>query len=164
MVLQGSTPGVQHPEEAGQIGADVLWIEGESFDGVRGRLEQSRVTDSLVLPYERAQRFWDGKGDQEMMARELALKLFFKPLLGFTVLAGGAVAITTGAKELWRFGAALALVERHPASFCTTGHDGIDDFAVSLGHFGGVVLKVVGAKGGKDFMDGGHDRVPPSRG
>ena len=44
MVLQGSSPGVQNTEEAWEIGTDVLSIEGEFFDGLRGRLEQSRVT------------------------------------------------------------------------------------------------------------------------
>ena len=44
MVLQGSSPGVQDTEEAGEIGPDVLLIEGEFFDGIRGRLEQSGVS------------------------------------------------------------------------------------------------------------------------
>jgi hypothetical protein len=163
MILQGSSPGVQDAEEAGEIGADVLWIEGEFFDRIRRRLEQSGVTDTLVLPHQDAQRFWDRKRDQEMMTRELALDLFFEPLLGFIVLAGGAMAIATGAIELRKLGAAIALVERYAASFGTAGHDGIDDFAVRRGHLGGVTLEVLGAEGGKDFMDGGHDRVPPSR-
>src|SRR3970282_3033703 len=98
-----------------------------------------------------------------MCAGVLALVFFFEPLLGLVVLAGGEMAIPAGAKERLRLGAALALVERHPASLRTTGHDGIDDFAVSFGHLGGVALKVLGAERGKDFMDGGHDRVPPSR-
>ena len=98
------------------------------------------------------------------MAWELALDLFFEPPLGLVVLAGGAMAIATGAKELKGLGAAVTLVERDPAGLSTTGHDGIDDFAVSLGHLGGVTLEVLGAKGGEDFTDGGrHDRVPPSR-
>jgi hypothetical protein len=32
---------------------------------------------------------------------------------------------------------------------------------MSLGHRVGVALEVLGAEGGKDFTDGGHDRVPP---
>jgi hypothetical protein len=35
---------------------------------------------------------------------------------------------------------------------------------VSLGHRRGVTLEDLGSEGCKDFMDGGHDRVPPSRG
>ena len=155
---------MQDAEEAGEIGADVLLIEGEFFDGIGGRLEQSAVTGALVLPHEGAQLLWDGKGDQEVMTRELALELFFEPLLGFVVLASGAVAITAGAKELLRLSAALTLVECGTARLRTTGDDGIDDFLVSLGHRGGVTLEILGCEGSKDFMDGGHDRVPPSRG
>ena len=120
MVLQGSSPGVEHAEEAREIGADVLLIEGEFFDGIRGRLEQSGVTDALVLAHERAQLFGDGKGDEEVVTRQLALDLFFEPLLGLIVLAGGTVAIAAGAKELARLSAAFALVERHPAGLGTT--------------------------------------------
>ena len=163
MILQGSPPGVQNAEEAGQTGADVLWIEGEFFDRISGCLEQSGVTDALVLPHQDTQRLWDRKGDQEMVTWELALDLFFEPLLGFVVLAGGAMAIAAGAIELRKLGAAIALVKRDAASFGTTRHDGIDDFAVRRGHLGGVTLEVLGSEGGKDFMDGGHDRVPPSR-
>jgi hypothetical protein len=32
---------------------------------------------------------------------------------------------------------------------------------MSLGHRVGVVLEILGGEGGKDFTDGGHDRVPP---
>ena len=54
MILKGSSPGVQDAEEAGEVATDVLLIEGEFFDGLRGRLEQSGVTDALVLAHERA--------------------------------------------------------------------------------------------------------------
>ena len=74
------------------------------------------------------------------------------------------MAIAAGAKELARLSAALTLVQRDTASLRTTCREGIDDFAVSLGHRGGVTLEILGTKSGKDFMDGGHDRVPPSRG
>jgi hypothetical protein len=141
----------------------VLWICGEFFDRIGGSFEQSGITDTLVLPDERAQLFWDGEGNEEVMTWELALELFLEPPLSFVVLAGGAMAIAAGAKELARLGATLALVERDAASFRTTGRDGIDDFAMSLGHLGGVTLKVLGCEGSKDFMNGGHDRVPPSR-
>ncbi len=48
MILQGSSPGVQDAEEAGEIGADMLSIEGEFFDGIGGSLEQSGVSQALV--------------------------------------------------------------------------------------------------------------------
>jgi hypothetical protein len=154
---------VQNTEEAGNIGTDVILIEGQFFDGVRGSLEQSGVSQALVLPHEVAQRFWDRKGNQEMVAGELAPDLFLQPLLSFMVLASWAMAIATRAIELVGLGASFALVERNTAGLGTTGHDGIDDFAVSLGHRRGVALAVLGSEGCKDFMDGGHGRVPPSR-
>ena len=163
MIVQGSSPGVQDAEEAGEIGPDVLLIEGEFFDGVGGSLEQSGVSQALVLAHERTQLFWDGKRDEEVVTRQLALDLFFEPQLGLVVLAGGTMAIAAGAKELAQLGAAFTLVEGNPAGLRTTSHDGIDDFAVTLGHLGGVTLEVLGSEGCEDFMDGGHNRVPPLR-
>jgi len=155
---------VQNTEEAGEIAADVFSIEGEFFDCIRGGLEQSGVSDALVLSHERAQRFWDGEGDEEVMARKLALDVSLESVLSFTVLTGGTVAIAAGNKELLWLSAAFTLVERDAASRGSTGHDGIDDFAMSFGHRGSVTLEVFGSEGSKDFTDGGHDRVPPSHG
>lgn len=163
MILQGSSPGVQNTEEAWNIGTDVILIEGQFFDGVRGSLEQGGVSHALVLSHEGAQRFWDRKRNKEMVAGELAPDLFLQPLLSFMVLASWAMAIAAGAIELVGLGAGFALVERNTAGFGTTGHDGIDDFAVRLGHSRGVALEVLGAEGCKDFMDGGHGPVPPLR-
>jgi hypothetical protein len=140
-----------------------MLIEGESFHGIGRGFEQSGVSGALVLPHEGAQLFGNGKGDQEVMTRELALDLSFKPLLRFVVLAGGTVAIAAGDKELLRLGTAIASVKSDPAGLGTTGHDGVDDFAVSHRHRRGIALEILGTEGGKDFTNGGHDRVPPSR-
>lgn len=128
MILQGSSPGVKHTEEARQICADVVLIEGEFFDGLRGCLEQSGVSQALVLSHEVAQFFWDRKRNEEMVAGELALELFFKPLLSLMVLASRAVAIATRAIELVGLGAGFALVKCNAAGFGATGHHRIDDF------------------------------------
>jgi hypothetical protein len=95
------------------------------------------------------------------MAWELALDLGLEPLLGFVVLAGGTVAIATGNEELLRLSTALALIERNPAGLGATSDHSVDDFTMSLGHRVGVVLEILGGEGGKDFTNGGHDRVPP---
>ena len=164
MVLKSSSPGVEHAEEAWEIGTDVFGISDELVDRRRGRLKQSRVPEALVLANEGTQLFGDCKGDQEMMPWQLALDLSLEPLLRFTVLAGGTVTIAAGGKELLRLRTALALIERNPAGLGTTSDDSIEDFAMSAGHDRSIALKILGAEGGKDFTDGGHDRVPPSRG
>ena len=82
MVLQGSSPGVQDTEETREIPTDVLLIEGELLDRVRGRLEQSRVTDALVLAHKRTQLFGNGKGDEEVVSRELAREFVFRATVG----------------------------------------------------------------------------------
>jgi hypothetical protein len=110
------------------------------------------------------QLFGDSKGDQEMMPWQLALDLSLEPLLRFTVLAGGTVTIAAGGKERLRLSTALALIERNPTGLGTTSDDSIEDFAMSAGLDRSIALKILGAEGGKDFTDGGHDRVPPSRG
>lgn len=117
-----------------------------------------------MLADERAQLFWDSKGDQEVMTWELAFDPSLEPLLGFVVLAGGAVAISAGDKELLGLSTTLALIQSDTTGLGATGDDGIDDFAMGLGHRVGVALKILGAEGGEDFTDGGHDRVPPSHG
>ena len=66
MVLQRASPSVEHAEEAWEIGTDVLLIKGEFFDRIGRSLEQSRVTDALVLTHEESQLLWDGEGDQEV--------------------------------------------------------------------------------------------------
>ena len=79
------------------------------------------------------------------------------------MLTGGAVAIAAGAQELLGFSTTLALVQSDAASLGATSDNGIDDFAMNAGHRVGVMLKIFGAEGRKDFTNGGHDRVPPSR-
>ena len=113
MILQGSSPGVQDAEEAGNIGTDVILIEGQFFDGVRGSLEQSGVSQALVLSDEVAQRFWDRKRNEEMVAGELAVDLFLQPLLSFMGLASWAMAMylcrTLGGHRLTEIGKVLGL-------------------------------------------------------
>ena len=98
-----------------------------------------------------------------MVTGELALDLFFEPLASFMVLASGTVAIATGAIELVGLSAFFALVEGQAAGFSAAADDGIDGFEVCFRHQVGVALEVFRAEGAKDFIDGGHGRIPPSR-
>jgi hypothetical protein len=44
VILQGTSPGVEDAEESWEITADVVFVEGEFFDGLGGGLEQGRVS------------------------------------------------------------------------------------------------------------------------
>ena len=112
VILQGSSPSVKDAEETRQVGADVMWIGGEFFNRFRGGLKQCRVSGALVFADEGTQLFWDRKSNEKMVRGELALELFLKPLSGFVLLTGRAVAITAGAIELVGLAALLALVKR----------------------------------------------------
>ena len=72
MILQGSTPGVKNTEETGEIAADVLWIVGKFFDRIRGGLEQSGVSGTLVFAHKGAQVLWHREREKEMVSWELA--------------------------------------------------------------------------------------------
>jgi hypothetical protein len=93
----------------------------------------------------------------------LALKVIFKPLTGFMVLARRAMAIATGAINLMGIAAGFALVQRQATGFGTAVDDGIEGFEMGFRHPVGVAFQVLGAEGAKDLIDAGHDPVPPSR-
>ncbi len=75
VILQGTSPCVEDAKEAREITADVVFVEGEFFDGLGGCLEEARVSHPLVFANEATQIFRDGKGEEEMMTGELALDL-----------------------------------------------------------------------------------------
>jgi len=54
VILEGSSPGVEDAEESWEITADVVFVEGEFFDGLGGGLEQGRVSHPLVFANEAA--------------------------------------------------------------------------------------------------------------
>jgi len=130
VIFEGSSPGVEDAKESWEITADVVFVEGEFFDGLGGCLEQGRVSHPLVFANEAAQIFRDGKGKQEMMTGELAFDLFFQPLAGFMVLTRRAMAISTGAIDPMELATLFTLVKGNATDLGATGGDGIDDFAV----------------------------------
>jgi len=130
VILEGSSPGVKDSEESREVSADVVLIQGKFLHGFRGCLEQGRVSYPLVFTNEAAQSLRDGKGEQEMVTRELVLQLLFEPLPALMVLTGGAMAISTGAIDPMELAALLALIEGDTTGFGATIDDGIDDFAV----------------------------------
>jgi hypothetical protein len=159
--LEGATPGVEDAKEAGEITADVVFVEGEFFDGLRGGLEQGRVSHLLVFSDEAAQAFRDSKREHEMMTWELAFEMFVQPLPALLVLTCGTMAISTGAMDAMNLSARLALIEGDPTGLGATGDDGIDDLSVCMGHELGIALQVLWAESSKDLIDGGHGLGPP---
>jgi hypothetical protein len=162
VILEGSSPGVEDAEESREITADVVFVEGEFFDGLGGGLEQGRVSHPLVFANEATQIFRDGKGEQEMMTGELAFDLFFQPLAGFMVLTRRAMAISTGAIDPMELATLFTLVEGNAVELGATANDGINDFAVYRRHDVGVAFEVLGGEGSEDLIDCGHGLGPPS--
>src|SRR3989304_4192646 len=161
MVLQGTSPGVQHSKEARQISPEVMWIGGKFFHGVRRGLKQGRVSHALVFANKGAQALWHREGEKEMVGGELAVDLFFQPLSSLTLLASRAMAIATRAIEFMGPGAGFTLVAGPAAGFGAAGNQRIDGFAVGFRHAVGVAFEVLRGEGAKDLIDGGHGPVPP---
>jgi len=93
MVGQLPPPGVQHPEETGQIPADVFFIGCQFLDGLRGGLEQGRIAWALMAADESAELLGHGEGDHEVMPVKLPIHLLCQPLPALMMLAGGAVPV-----------------------------------------------------------------------
>jgi len=162
VIVEGSSPGVKDTEESWEITADIVFIEGEFFDGLRGSFKQGRIGDLLVLTDEAAQTLRDGKGEQEMVTGELPFHLFFKPLPALLVLAGGTMTVSAGAIESVELATFFALIDSHPIGLGAAGDDGIDDFTVDRRHGLGIAFEVLGTKGSEDLIDGCHGLAPPS--
>ena len=54
VILQGTSPGVEDAKESREITTDVVFVEGEFFDGLGGCLEEGRVSHPLVFANEAA--------------------------------------------------------------------------------------------------------------
>jgi hypothetical protein len=162
VIFQGTTPGVEDTKEAREVASDMAFIEGEFFDGLGGGPEKGRISMALVFPDEASQFVRDGKGEEEVVSRELAVDLFFPPQLGLLLLTGGAMAVSTGAIDLVEAATLLALVDGDAGERGATGDHGIDDFAVCVRHERAIAARVLGAEGPHYLIDGGHGAVPPS--
>ncbi len=152
---------MEDAKESREITADVVFVEGEFFDGLGGGFEQGRISHPLICADEAAQVFRDGKGEQEMMTGELAFYLFLQPLTGFMVLTRRAMTISTGAIDPMELATLFALVEGNAADLGATGDDGIDYFTVYVRHCLGIAFQVLGAEGSEDLIDCGHGLGPP---
>jgi hypothetical protein len=78
------------------------------------------------------------------------------------ILTSGAMAIAARAINQMGLAAFFTLVEDQTAGFGTTADDGPDDLAVYFRYSLIIALQVLGTKGSKDLIDGGHGLSPPS--
>jgi hypothetical protein len=128
------SPGVEDPEEAGEVPADVSCLAGEFLDGLRGGLEEGAIARPLVAAHERPQGLGHGEGDQEMVPGQGAGEPLFQPRAALLVLALGAVPVPAGTEDPVHFPALAARIARHPTGVGPAGHEGVEGFAVRLGN------------------------------
>jgi len=156
MILELTAPGLEHAEEACQIGADKAVVFGQQLQGLGGGLKQGVVGGFCVGADEVPQLLRHGKSDQEIVCGEASGHLLGEPLLGFMVLAVGAVPIAAGALDEMALVAGSAEVEGKAELTASAVGDGLDDFSVFVGDALAVALEVLGCELREDLFDGAH--------
>jgi hypothetical protein len=157
MKLEGASPSVKDAKEPRKICADELFIGDQFFNRFGGSVKQGGVGSSLILTDEAAQAFRDSKSEHEMVSWESAFELFVQPLPALVVLTGGAMAISTGAKDPMDFATLFALIQgtlfpvrQAMMASMTSGVPAEME-----------CIPVLGAEGSKDLIDWGHGPGPP---
>jgi hypothetical protein len=92
----------------------------------------------------------------------LFVEVVLKPLLGFVLLALGAVAVATGMIDAMGLPTVLAVIEAGAVMAALAVLDGAEDLAVGEGQLR-VALHVCWSKGGAALTQGGHGRSPCMR-
>ena len=162
VILQLPPPGVQDTGEPREVCPDEPLVCGEPFEGERRGVEHGVVREALMRADEGSQRLRDREGEEEVRPGQLLLEVVFKPLLGFVLLALGAVAVTAGMMDAVVSPTGLALIEAMTIVPALALLDGADDLAVCDGQMR-VALQVFWGKGGEDSAQGGHGRSPCMR-
>jgi hypothetical protein len=94
--------------------------------------------------------------------RELFVEVGLKPLLGFLLLALGAVAVATSMIDAVVSRTVWALIEARARGAAAAVLDGADHLTVCGGEVRRA-LQVFGRKGGEDIPQGGHGSRPCMR-
>ena len=132
--MQLSPPGVQDPEEAGQIAADVFGIVSQFFYGARRRSEQCCVTYSLMAANKAPDLLRHGESDHKVMSGQLSFYLFVQPLPGFMVLAVWAVPVAARTIDDMVLAACFTGVDGCAVIIRSTVDDCVNDLSVFAGH------------------------------
>ena len=125
VVLEGTTPGMKDAKEAGKIAPDMFFIRDELLYGLRGGLEEGRISRALMTTNEPTETFGHRERDHEMMPGKLAIHLSFKPLTCLNVLTGWAVAIAEVSVDDVEVSTVLTFVIRNPCLPGAAGDHGI---------------------------------------
>jgi hypothetical protein len=157
MVRELTPPGMQDPEEPGQVPAEVARVPGEGLDGVRGGGEEGALRGALAAAQEGAQGFGHGEGEEEMVPGEGAGEPPGQPL----VLALRAVAVPVGAERPVRFPALGARIADHPTGVGPTGHESLEDFPMGRRYPVAIGGEVRGAERPEELTELAHDRALP---
>ena len=88
----------------------------------------------MVGADEAAELLGDGEGDHEVVHGQNLFELLFKPFVGFTFLADGAVAVAAGAVDPMQVAAFFAVVCVLPIASGAACADGAEDFFMIRGH------------------------------
>jgi hypothetical protein len=154
-------PGVQDPEEAGEVPADVSCIAGEGLHGFRGRSEERGIRGPLVAAHEGAQGLGHGEGEEEVVAGEGPPEPFVEPGSGPVVLTLRAVAIPAGTEVPVHFPTFAARISRHATRVGPAGHEGLEGVPVRLGNAVPMGGEILGAEGPEELTELSHGRALP---
>jgi len=152
VVLEGTTPGMKDAKEAGKIAPDMFFIRDELLYGLRGGLEEGRISRALMTTNEPTETFGHRERDHEMMPGKLAIHLSFKPLTCLNVLTGWAVAIAEVSVDDVEVSTVLTFVIRNPCLPGAAGDHGIERFSVLPGYLGTEVFDVFRTEGLEDLI------------
>ena len=111
MILELPAPGMENAGKAREVRTDKARVFGETFDGLRGCLEQGRIGRALMRADKGSEGFGDGEGEEKVRPGQLFVELLVKPVLRFMMLTLGAVAIAAGVVDAVLPATALAVIE-----------------------------------------------------
>ena len=160
VILQLPAPGVQHPEEAGQLAADEARVGGEFADRSGGGFEQPLIAQALMRAQERAQGLGHGEGEHEVMPGHLAPLLALQPGLRLGVLATWTVSVAAAAGHHMGLAAGLAVIQRAAGRRGATALDGANHLVVVSRHRFGKAREVVRAVITEQLLERAHSQIP----
>jgi hypothetical protein len=130
VVLQLPAPGMQDAGEPWQGGADEALVLGQPLEGCCRGVKHGLVGGALMGADERSQGLRDGEGHQEVRPGQLFVEVVLKPLLGFMLLALGAVPVAAGMLDTVVSPTGWARIEAMAVVAALTVLDSADDLAV----------------------------------